>query len=145
MFAVILITSFSAKLISFLTVIKFTLPFNSLEEIRTTSYGLGSVKGTYFIDNFLYAPPNSIKNILSNEKIQRDPSNIVNSIEEGLAKAKNEKYAFIWVTDVIYDLNKDNCDFMNIPYDIDKSLVVMTWSKQVPHRHLFNYFINKMN
>ena len=54
-----------------------------------TAYGLGSVKGTSYVDNFLYAPPNSIEYALAERKIRKDPSNIVDSIEEGLAKAKN--------------------------------------------------------
>ena len=96
------------------------------------------------MDNFLYAPPNSIEYALAESKIRKDPSNMVGSIEEGLAKAKFEKYAFIWTTDVIFELNKDNCDFLNIPYDVDTGLIAMAWSKQLPHRHFFNYFISKM-
>ena len=144
LFGVIIITSFSAKLISFLTVIKLTLPFTSLHDIQGTAYSLGSVKGTALVDNFLYAPPNSIEYALAESKIRKDPSNMVGSIEEGLAKAKFEKYAFIWTTDVIFELNKDNCDFLNIPYDVDTGLIAMAWSKQLPHRHFFNYFISKM-
>ena len=144
LFGVILTTSFSAFLISFLSVINLTLPFASLKEIRTTDYDLGSVQGSSILDNFLYAPLNSIERKLAEEKIRQDPSNMVSTIEEGLVKAKNEKYAFVWTTDVIYELSKDNCDFLDIPYDVDKGLIVMAWSKHLPHRHFFDYFINKM-
>ena len=144
LFGVILITSFSAKLISFLTVIKLTLPFTSLKEIQGTSYGIGSVRGTSILDNFLYAPPGSIEQAVAEQKIRKDPSTMVGSIQEGLEKAKKEKYAFVWTTDVIFEMNKDNCDFLNIPYDVDKGLIAMAWSRNLPHRHFFDFFINKM-
>ena len=144
LFGVVLVTSFSAKLISYLTVIKWTLPFTSPHGIQKTAYGLGSVRGSSILDNFLYAPPHSIEHTLTEEIIRKDPTFIVSSIEEGLAKAKTEKYAFVWTTDVIFELNKDNCDFLNIPYDIDTGLITMAWSRHLPHRHFFNYFIRKM-
>ena len=116
----------------------------SLHGIQKTAYGLGSVRGSSILDNFLYAPPHSIEHTLTEEIIRKDPTFIVSSIEEGLAKAKTEKYAFVWTTDVIFELNKDNCDFLNIPYDIDTGLITMAWSRHLPHRHFFNYFIRKM-
>ena len=61
LFGVILVTNFPAKLISFLTVIKLTLPFTSLVEISKTEFGLGSLQGTAILDSFLLAPPNTIQ------------------------------------------------------------------------------------
>ena len=63
---------------------------------------------------------------------------MVDSLEEGLANAKKGKYAFVWVTDVIYELNKENCDFLDIPYDVNKGLIAMGWSKHLPHRQFFD-------
>ena len=66
------------------------------------------------------------------------------TIEDGLAKAKKDSYVFVWPTDVIYDINKDNCDFLDIPYDVNTGIIGMTWNKHLPHRHFFDYFISKM-
>ena len=143
-FGVVLYTSYSAKLISFLTVIKLTLPFTSMEEILYTDFAIGTVTGSSILDTFLYGPPGSIHLQLAEEIIKKDSTNMPATIEEALAKAKNERYAFVWTTDVIYAINQDNCDFLDIPYDVNSGMLTMAWNKHLPHRHFFNYFINKM-
>ena len=72
----IFVTSFSAKLIYFLNVIKLTLPFTSLVEMSTAL----NLQGTWVLDNFLLAPPNTIEWILAEQNIKKDFSNMVSSI-----------------------------------------------------------------
>ena len=136
LFAVILITSFSAKLVSFSTVTE--LPFKGLDETLRRGYSIGSVKGSGY--------PKIIRGLSSTAAaiIRDDPSCLVDSIEAGLAKAKKEKYAFVYGTNVIKDRNMDNCHLINIPGAISTEYVSIAWSKNLPHRHFLNYFINKM-
>ena len=143
-FGVILYTSHSAKLISFLAVIKVTLPFTSIEEIFQTDYAIGSVSGSAVLGSFLDGQENSIHLELAEKIIKKDSTNMPASIEDGLEKAKKEKYAFVWPTDVIHAMNQDNCDFLDIPYDVNSYSLSMAWKKHLPHKHFFNYFIQKM-
>ena len=41
-------------------------------------------------------------------------------------------------------MKKDNCDFLDIPFDVNTGILGMVWSKHLPHRSFFTYFINKM-
>ena len=50
----------------------------------------------------------------------------------------------MWTTDPVNEINKHNCDFLVIPFDVNKGLMSMAWNKHLPHRHFFNYFLSKM-
>ena len=136
LFAVVLITSFSAKLVSFSTVTK--LPFKGLDDTLRKGYSIGSVKGS------LYPKVISALSSTAAEIIRRDPACLVDSIEAGLAKAKKEKYAFVWATDAVKDTNMNNCNLIIIPEPIHSAYTSIAWSKNFSHQHFFNYFINKM-
>ena len=59
-------------------------------------------------------------------------------------KIATEKYAFVYNKDAMHEMNKDNCDFLEIPFDISTSRIGFGWNKHFPHRHMFNYFLKKM-
>ena len=140
---VCLVASYSAALMSFLTV-GASLPFKSLEEVLDSDYMIGSVNGSAILDVFLFAQTDSIHLKITEEKIKKDPKNIPSSIEEGLLKAKQERYAFVWTTDVVNRVNQDSCDFVEIPDEVSSGHLGFGWNKDLPHRHFFDFFINKM-
>ena len=144
LFGVTLYASYSAKLISFLTVIKTTLPFNTLDEIRRTDFGIGSIQGSAVLDKFLYAPEGSTHLKVAEEIVKQDPSNMPASFDEAMEKTKAGKYAFVWTVEVVYDLNKDNCDLLDIPFAVNTGQLAFAWPNHLPHRHYFDHFINKM-
>ena len=57
---------------------------------------------------------------------------------------KSEKYAFFYGSVVVYEMTKDNCDFIDIPFDVKNNPVALVWKKHLPHRHFFDYFIKKL-
>ena len=141
---VILLASYSAKLISFLAVIKTNVPFQTLEDVLHSEYQFGSVDGTAPLTNFINGPENSIFRKIGDNIIMKDKNNIVNTIEEGLEKAKREKYVFVWTADVIKSITDSSCDFLNIPIDLYSVSISLGWSRSVPHRHLIDYYLKKM-
>ena len=140
---VLFVSSYSAALMSYLT-IGAVLPFTSLEGILETDYTISSVNGSAFLDMFLQAPPGSIHATIGSEIILKDAFGAPNSIEEGLKRAKEENFAFVWAADVINGKNQENCDFVDIPDVVGSGDLGIGYSKGLPHRHIFNYFINKM-
>ena len=140
---VCLVASYSAALMSYLTV-GAKLPFKSLEGLLASDYKIGSVNGSAFLDVFLLAPPGSIHSKIAMQKIKNNPKSVPDSIEESLLKAKQERYAFVWSTDVINGVNQDNCDFVEIPDEVSSGHLGIGFNKDLPQRHFFNFFINKM-
>ena len=143
-FGVLLYTSYSAKLISFLTVIKTTLPFTTLDGIRGTDFGIGAVAGSAVLDKLIYAPEGTTHRKVAEEIIKQDPANMPPTIEAAIEKAKAGKYAFVWTTEGVYEMNKDNCDLLDIPFTVNSGQLSAAWSKHLPHRHFFDHFIKKM-
>ena len=120
------------------------LPFNSLKDIFKTDYSLGSINGSANLDNFLLAPKGSIYKMLADEIILKDPTNMPTTFEEALLKTKHEKYAFVYNTDAMLEMNKNKCDFIEIPDDISTSSIGFGWNKNLPHRHIFDFFLKNM-
>ena len=143
-FGVILYTSYSAELIAFLTLVKTTLQFSSLNEIRNTDFKIGSIRGSAVLDKFLYAPEGSVHLKVAEEIIEKDITNMPASFDEAMEKTKAGKFAFVWTVETVYDLNKDNCDLLDIPFTVNTGQLGFAWPKHLPHRHYFDYFIKKM-
>jgi hypothetical protein len=144
-FGVIIYTAYSAKLISFLSVTKVIHPFNSLQELlESREYTVGTVNGSapYAIMN--NAPKNSIKYRVRQELMKND--DIVKNIEEGVERIRNNrKYAFIWdKTTMIPHMTNDNCEFMDIKFDLGSNILAMAWNPNLPHRYILDHYINKM-
>ena len=84
-------TAYSAKLISFLSVVKVTLPFTSLEELLASGqYSVGLTKGTASLPLFFEAPPGSLYQRVASQLVAEQ--DLVASLDEGVARALNHKY-----------------------------------------------------
>ena len=80
-FGVTIYTAYSAKLISFLSVAKVSLPFTSLEEmLEDGQYSVGLVKGTADYSLFMTAPPGTVRHSLVQKQIKS--GDLVDSIEQ---------------------------------------------------------------
>ena len=140
---VLFVSSYTAALMSYLT-IGAVLTFTSLEGILESAYTVSSVNGSAFLDMFLQAPPGSLHARIRSEIILKDAFGAPNSIEERLKRAKEENFVFVWAADVINGKNQENCDFVDIPDVVGSGDLGIGYSKGLPHRHIFSYFINKM-
>ena len=110
----------------------------------SSDFQIGSVNGSAILDGFLRAPAGSIHDKIAKKKIKNNPESVPDTIEEGLMKAKEEKYAFVWSTDTIYGFNQDNCDFVEIPDEVSGGHLGIGFTKDLPHTQFFDFFINKM-
>ena len=141
---VILLASYSAKLISFLAIVKVNIPFKTLEDVLDSEYKFGSVHGSAPLDSFVQGPDNSVFREIADAIILKDKDNIVDTIEEGLEKTKDENYVFVWTADVIHSITENSCEFLELPIDLYSVSLSIAWSRDVPHRHLVDYYIKKM-
>ena len=142
LFGVILYTAFSAKLISFLSVAKVTLPFSSLEELLASQeYRVGVVRGTSDYSLFFTAQPGTVHHSVAHQLISN--AELVDSMQEGAERIRRDsKYAFAW--DTISMPNEGGCEFLEIPFDVDSNIIAMAWNPRLPHRALLDHFLGKM-
>ena len=83
-------TAYSAKLISFLSVVKVTLPFTTLEELLASGqYSVGLTKGTADFGLFFDAPPGSLYHRVASQLVAEQ--DLVASLDEGVARALTHK------------------------------------------------------
>ena len=71
LFAIFVITCFSAKMIAFLSFHKSNHPINSLEDVLKSEYSIGSIKGTALVDLFENSQEGTILNRILKEKIRQ--------------------------------------------------------------------------
>ena len=117
---VLIYTAYSAKLISFLSVTKATLPFSSMKELlHLKDYSVGTLRGTSMISFFFDAEPNSLRWRVGQELILPMEKNIVDSTTEGLARAKSHKYAYlndIVSTPLFIPTSQTGCEFLEVNF-----------------------------
>ena len=88
-FGVTIYTAYSAKLISFLSVSKVSLPFTSLEEmLENGQYSVGLVKGTADYSRFMTAPPGTVIHSLATKQIKS--GDMVDSIKQVSLRQKGQ-------------------------------------------------------
>ena len=46
-------------------------------------------------------------------------THLTSSYDEAMEKAKAGKYPCVWTVEVVYGLNKDNYDLLDIPYAVN--------------------------
>ena len=141
---VILLASYSAKLISFLAIVKVNIPFKTLEDVLHSDYKFGSVQGSAPLDSFLHGPEDSVFRKIADSIIRLEDANIVDTIGEGLEKARHEKYVFVWTAYVIHSMTENSCDLLDLPIDLYSVSISIAWSRDVPHRHIVDYYIKKI-
>ena len=115
-FGIFIYTAYNAKLISFLSVTKPSIPFSSLEELLDKKeYSVGMVKG-------------ASKHGKWGELLTPDKENLVDGLSEGLAKAREGKYAFLVCSQAILNhlSERSRCDFLEVRSVI---MVLLTISK----------------
>ena len=140
----ILLGSYSAKLISFLAIAKVNIPFKTIEDVLHSDYKFGSVQGSEPLDSFLHGPEDSVFRKIVDSIIRLEDANIVDTIGEGLEKARHEKYVFVWTAYVIHSMTENSCDLLDLPIDLYSVSISIAWSRDVPNRHIVDYFIKKI-
>ena len=115
---VLVYTAYSAKLISFLSVTKATLPFSNMEELLLRKdYSVGAMRGSSMASFFFDADPNSLRWKVGQELVMPSEENLVDSYTQGLARAKKQKYAFlsdIVSTPFFLPTTQTECDFLEV-------------------------------
>ena len=107
-FGVVVVTSYSAQLISFLSVQKFSYPFTKMEEIFDTEFTIGTRKGTAEHDSFRRSPKGTMHRKIYEEIMAKDDSLLTETLEEGIEKAIAGKYAYVYLPESIYSI-VNNC------------------------------------
>ena len=115
---VLIYTAYSAKLISFLSVTKATLPFSSMKELlHVKDFSVGTLRGTSMVSFFFDADENSLRWRMGQELIMPIEENLVGSITQGLARAKSHKYAFLSdmvSTPLFFPASQTGCEFLEV-------------------------------
>uniref|UniRef100_A0A0L8I6N7 Ionotropic glutamate receptor L-glutamate and glycine-binding domain-containing protein n=1 Tax=Octopus bimaculoides TaxID=37653 RepID=A0A0L8I6N7_OCTBM len=119
LFSLIIISVYTANLAAFLTVTNIYLPIENAADLAyQTTYDYGTVNESQIEDFFKHT------NISHYSKMwlhmRYNPESIVQRVEEGLARARNTKYAFIWDSPTLRWEIADKCDLMEIgnPFDL---------------------------
>ena len=134
----VVFAAYSASLTSFLAVFKVSLPFTDLESMYYgTNYKIGSIRNTAF-DN-LFKMGNEL-----DQKIYNDRQGFVGSVDEGLLKADNEEFAFLWDSGTMDFLIGQKCSHIAIPKTVLNAVIAFVIKKNLPYRSMFNYFISKL-
>ena len=140
-FGLIIYTAYSAKLISFLSVSKPSLPFSTMENLLDSrQYSVGLTRGSSFYSLFFDAPPGSLYQRVAKELVTE--ADLVDSIAQGVDRTLSSNYAFVW--DTISMPERDGCQILEIPLDLDKNIVAMAWNPRLPHRHILDHFFGKI-
>ena len=140
-FGLIIYTAYSAKLISFLSVSKPSLPFSTMDNLlETRQYSVGLTRGSAFYSLFFEAPPGSLYKRVAEELVSED--DLVDSMAQGVDRTLRKNYAFVW--DTISMPERDGCQILEIPLDLDSNIVAMAWNSRLPHRHILHHFFDKI-
>ena len=94
---------------------------------------------------FSMAKDGTLFNRIFNEKINKNPFSNVDTLQDGLQKAKTEKYAFVYFDHVVNYLTKSNCDLFVIPYVISTDMIGIVWGQNSTHGQFFEHFIKKLD
>ena len=134
-------TAYSAKLISFLSVSRPSLPFSTMEDLLDSrQYSVGLTRGSAFYSLFFDAPPGSLYKRVAKELVTE--ADLVDSIAEGVDRTLSSNYAFVW--DTISMPKREGCQILEIPLDLDTNIVAMAWNPRLPHRHILDHFFGKI-
>ncbi|KAK0396495.1 hypothetical protein QR680_001739 [Steinernema hermaphroditum] len=113
-FTIILIAQYTANFAAVLTVERKTIPFNSFEELGNQSeYTFGSILGGSTMQFFKYSRLDTFKRIWT-KMSNSTPSVFVETNDEGVHRALNEKYVFMMEsTSLEYQLTQ-NCNLTRV-------------------------------
>ncbi|XP_072759507.1 probable glutamate receptor [Anoplolepis gracilipes] len=139
--AVIILSAYSAALISFLTVKTFTLPFTTMEGlVKDESYGCGVIGNSAYYA-FLQHSTDKIMSRVFNEKIEKEKK-LPSSYLEGVERVcKEDKYAFV-ALDSMASLLQQKATCKLEPLDvITPATIAMALQRNSPYRGIINAHI----
>ena len=91
LFGLTIYTAYSAKLISFLSVSKPSLPFSTMESLLDSQqYSVGLTRGSAFYSLFFDAPPGSLYRRVAGELVTE--ADLVDSIAQGVDRTLREGF-----------------------------------------------------
>lgn len=139
---VIVFSSYTSIFTSFLTIKDTKLQFETLKELLAdSSFSLGVQKGTSQL-NYIQ---NRDEMSAAWKVMQKDPANLVDSIEAGLERAKKMKYAFLTPEEATtFVLKEGVCEF-----DIAKEVIIhdtfhMAYQKNFLYKETFDAYIHRL-
>ncbi|CAI9731625.1 glutamate receptor U1-like isoform X2 [Octopus vulgaris] len=119
LFSLIIISVYTANLAAFLTVTNIYLPIENAADLAyQTAYDYGTVNESQIEDFFKHTNISHYSKMWLHMRF--NDKSIVQRVEEGLARARNTKYAFIWDSPTLRWEIADKCDLMEIgnPFDL---------------------------
>ncbi|KAJ4429118.1 hypothetical protein ANN_26119 [Periplaneta americana] len=144
--AVTVYTAYSAVLISFLTIQKAVLPFNSLRElIDIGTYKLGVLANSGQLNAFNTATDPLMKEVYT-KLIALEKDTLPPTIEAGMQRiCDRPKYAFMTSLDVVLGLlDTITCKLTSVLGASIPESLAMSIQQRSPYRALFNYNLNEL-
>ena len=142
--AIIVIASYSAKMVAFLAIVKIQPEIENLEDIPGSDFKLGYLRGTSTSDMFEKAKVGTIYQKIYEQKVKGNPESLNDVFKDGLDKVMSEKYIFVTFAPPVIAMIKDKCDILPLPNPVSKKDNGYIWDKDLPQGQFFTYFINKM-
>ena len=87
------------------------------ELLDLKDYSVGTLKGSFMVNFFLDAKPNSLMWRVGQELIMPNEENLVDSWTHGLERAKTHKYAFLCdpvSTPFLISASETGCEFLEV-------------------------------
>ena len=85
--------------------------------LHLKDYSVGTFRGTSMVSFFFDAEPNSLSWRVGQELVLPNKENLVDSLTEGLARAKTHKYAFLGdmvSTTQFIETSQSECEFLEV-------------------------------
>ena len=144
LFSIIIITSFSAKMTSFLAWVKIDPEVETLDDVVVSDFNICTLDGTTEADLFKKAQDGTIFKHIFDEKIQRNPGSLVDTVDQGLEKVKNEKNVFFFSKASVIGKINDKCEVLSLPGAEGTWYLAYIWDKNLPHGKFFSHFTNTL-
>ncbi|KAJ9577295.1 hypothetical protein L9F63_006134 [Diploptera punctata] len=138
--AVIILASYSATLVSFLTVGKIILPFTDLEDVlRAGTHKLGAVKTSTVLYHFRSAQTGLYQRVQTH-LLHEKHNSLVTDIQSGLLRVCQEPYLFMAMnTEVLPYLSQMHCDITSLPVTYFRVSLSMGLRLYSPYKPFINY------
>ena len=144
LFSIIIITSFSAKMISFLAFVKIDPEIETLEDVIASDFKICTVEGTTEADLFKKAQDGTIFKQVYDEKILENQGSLVETVDQALKKIINEKFVFFYSKASVINRINDKCEILSLAGAEGSWYLAYIWGKNLPHGQFFSYFTNTL-
>ena len=139
---VVILASYSSKMVAFLSTVKLHPEIETLEEVPGSDFKFGYLKGTATSDMFKKAQEGTIFQKIFDEKVKQNPGSLVDNYSEVPEKVLNEKYIFVGFAPSVIELIE--CEILPLSTPVRKDDIGYVWSKDLPHGQFFTHYINKI-